>query len=48
VADRFPDLRKIDVDPPLVWTLSIASASPQFTDGAIDALIDTLTRHVQH
>jgi DNA-binding transcriptional LysR family regulator len=48
VADRFPDLRKIDVDPPLVWTLSIASAGPQFTDRAIDALIDTLTRHVEH
>jgi DNA-binding transcriptional LysR family regulator len=48
VADRFPDLRKIDVNPPLVWTLSIASAGPQFTDRAIDALIDTLTRHVEH
>jgi DNA-binding transcriptional LysR family regulator len=48
VADRFPDLRKIDVDPPLVWTLFIASAGPQFTDHAIDALIDTLTRHVEH
>lgn len=48
VAERFPDLRKIDVDPPLVWTMSIASAGPKFTDRTIDALIDTITRHVEH
>jgi len=48
VADRFPDLRKNTLDPPLVWTMSIASAGPQFTSHAIDALIDTITRHVDH
>jgi DNA-binding transcriptional LysR family regulator len=46
VADRFPDLRTIDVDPPLVWTKFIASAGPQFTNRAIDALTDTIARHV--
>jgi DNA-binding transcriptional LysR family regulator len=48
VADRFPDLRKIDVDPPLVWTMFIASVGPQFTNRAIDALADIITRHVDH
>jgi DNA-binding transcriptional LysR family regulator len=46
VADRFPDLRKIDLDPPMVWTMFIASAGPQLTNRAIDALTDTITRHV--
>jgi DNA-binding transcriptional LysR family regulator len=46
VTDRFPDLRKIDSDPPLVWTMFIASAGPQFTNRAIDALTDTIARHV--
>ena len=46
VADRFPDLRTIDVDPPLVWTMFIASAGPQFTNRAIDALTDTIARQL--
>jgi DNA-binding transcriptional LysR family regulator len=46
VADRFPDLRTIDSDPPLVWTMFIASAGPQFTNRVIDALTDTIARHV--
>jgi hypothetical protein len=34
------------LDPPMVWTMFIASAGPQLTNRAIDALTDTITRHV--
>jgi DNA-binding transcriptional LysR family regulator len=42
-ANRFPDLHKIPVRPPLTWTLSIASAAPQYISRAASALADTLT-----
>jgi DNA-binding transcriptional LysR family regulator len=45
VANRFPDLRIITLDPPLTWTLSIASAAP-YTNRATPALADTLISHV--
>ena len=41
-ANRFPDLHKIPVHPPLTWTLSIASAAPQYISRAASALADTL------
>jgi hypothetical protein len=40
-ANRFPDLRRIPVRPPLTWTLSIASAPPQYISRAASALADT-------
>ena len=46
VAARFPDLRTVALTPAMTWTLSIASAAPQNTNRAINALIDTLIRHV--
>src|ERR1700691_5706885 len=46
VADRFPALHKFYLHPPMVWTMFIASAGPQLTNRAIDALTDTITRHV--
>ncbi len=45
-AKRFPDLRTITVAPPLTWTLSIASAAPQYVSRAASALADTLISHV--
>ena len=45
-AKRFPDLRTITVDPPMTWTLSIASAAPQYVSRAASALADTLISHV--
>ena len=42
-ANRFPDLRKIAVSPALTWTLSIASAAPQYISRAASAFADTLT-----
>src|ERR1700756_1799760 len=41
-ANRFPDLRKIAVHPALTWTLSIASAAPQYISRAAGTLADTL------
>jgi DNA-binding transcriptional LysR family regulator len=41
-ANRFPDLRKIPVHPALMWTLSIASAAPQYISRAATTLADTL------
>ena len=41
-ANRFPDLRKIAVSPALTWTLSIASAAPQYISRAAAAFADTL------
>jgi DNA-binding transcriptional LysR family regulator len=46
VANRFPDLCTVPVHPALTWTLSIASAASQHDDLAINALVDTLIRHV--
>jgi DNA-binding transcriptional LysR family regulator len=41
-ANRFPDLHKIPVHPALTWTLSIASAAPQYVSRAATTLADTL------
>ena len=41
-ANRSPDLPKIPVHPPLTWTLSIASAAPQYISRAATTLADTL------
>jgi DNA-binding transcriptional LysR family regulator len=46
VANRFPDLRTVSLHPPITWTLSIAYAASQHASPAINALIDTLIRHV--
>src|SRR6202046_3784739 len=46
VANRFPDLRTVPLRPALTWTLSIASAASQNANPAINALVDTLIRHV--
>ena len=43
-ARRFPDLRTITVDPPLTWTLSIASAAAQYLSRAASALAELLVR----
>jgi DNA-binding transcriptional LysR family regulator len=45
-ANRFPDLRTVPLHPPITWTLSIAYAASQQASPAINALIDTLIRHV--
>jgi DNA-binding transcriptional LysR family regulator len=45
-ANRFPDLHQAPVYPPLTWTLSIASAAPQFISRAAATLADTLIRLV--
>jgi DNA-binding transcriptional LysR family regulator len=47
-ANRFPDLRTVPLNPPLTWTLSLASAAPQTASRAVKALVDTITRHVGH
>jgi DNA-binding transcriptional LysR family regulator len=46
VANRFPDLRAVPLHPSITWTLSIAYAASQQASPAINALIDTLIRHV--
>jgi DNA-binding transcriptional LysR family regulator len=46
-ANRFPDLRVIPLDPPLTWTLYLASAESQTDGGAVKALVDTITRYVK-
>jgi DNA-binding transcriptional LysR family regulator len=46
VANRFPDLRTVALRPAMTWTLSIASAASQNANRAINALVDTLIRHV--
>jgi DNA-binding transcriptional LysR family regulator len=46
VANRFPDLRAVALHPSMTWTLSIAYAASQHASPAINALIDTLVRHV--
>jgi DNA-binding transcriptional LysR family regulator len=45
-ANRFPDLRTVALQPSMTWTLSIAYAASQHASPAINALIDTLIRHV--
>jgi DNA-binding transcriptional LysR family regulator len=46
VANRFPELRVVPLHPSMTWTLSIAYAASQHASPAINALIDTLVRHV--
>jgi len=46
VAHRFPDLRTVPLRPAITWTLSIASAAAQSGNLTINALVDTLMRHV--
>jgi DNA-binding transcriptional LysR family regulator len=46
VARRFPDLRTIELTPAMTWTLSIASSASQDANPALNALIETLLRHV--
>jgi DNA-binding transcriptional LysR family regulator len=46
VASRFPDLRPVRLHPSTTWTLSIAYAASQHDSPAINALIDTMIRHV--
>jgi DNA-binding transcriptional LysR family regulator len=45
-ANRFPDLRTVRLHSSITWTLSIAYATSQRASPAINALIDTLIRHV--
>ncbi|MGV0041607.1 LysR family transcriptional regulator [Mycobacterium colombiense] len=45
-AKRFPDLHAIPLNPALTWTLSLASAAGQKPSRATQALMDTITRHV--
>ncbi|MGV0160294.1 LysR family transcriptional regulator [Mycobacterium colombiense] len=45
-AKRFPDLHAIPLNPALTWTLSLASAAGQAPSRATQALVDTITRHV--
>lgn len=45
-AKRFPDLHAIPLNPALTWTLSLASAAGQKPSRATQALVDTITRHV--
>jgi DNA-binding transcriptional LysR family regulator len=45
-AKRFPDLVTIPLNPPMTWTLSLASAANHAPSRATQALVDTITRHV--
>jgi DNA-binding transcriptional LysR family regulator len=45
-AKRFPDLTTIPLNPPMTWTLSLASAANHAPSRATQALVDTITRHV--
>jgi DNA-binding transcriptional LysR family regulator len=45
-ASRFPDLHVIPLDPPLTWTLYLASAESQ--TGAVKALVDTISHYVDN
>ncbi len=45
-ANRFPELRAVALNPPLTWTLSLASAATQTASRATKALVDTITRHI--
>lgn len=46
-ANRFPELCTVAVNPPLTWTLSLASAATQTASRATKALVDTITRHIE-
>jgi DNA-binding transcriptional LysR family regulator len=46
-ANRFPDLRAIALNPPLTWTLFIATAAPRYTSRATTSLAKTLLHHVE-
>jgi DNA-binding transcriptional LysR family regulator len=46
-ANRFPGLRVIPLDPPLTWTLYLASAESQTDGGPVKALVDTIIRYVE-
>lgn len=45
-AKRFPDLVAIPLNPPMTWTLSLASAANHTPSRATQALVGTITRHV--
>jgi DNA-binding transcriptional LysR family regulator len=45
-ANRFPDLCTVPLNPPMTWTLSLASAAPETASRATKALVDTITRHI--
>jgi len=45
-ANRFPDLCTVPLNPPMTWTLSLASAAPETVSRATKALVETITRHV--
>lgn len=45
-ANRFPDLCTVPLNPPLTWTLSLASAAPETVSRATKALVETITRHI--
>ena len=47
VANRFPDLRTVALRPAMTWTLSIASATSQTENRAVNALVETLVGHVE-
>ena len=47
VANRFPDLRAVPLDPPLTWTLSLAFAAPHYPSLATKALADTIVGHIE-
>jgi DNA-binding transcriptional LysR family regulator len=46
LPSSFPDLRTVPLHPAITWTLSIAYAASRHASPAINALIDTLIRHV--
>jgi DNA-binding transcriptional LysR family regulator len=45
-ANRFPDLCTVPLNPPMTWTLSLASAAPETVSRATKALVETITRHI--
>jgi DNA-binding transcriptional LysR family regulator len=47
-ANRFPDLRAVPLNPPLTWTLCLASSAAKTPGRAVKALVDTITRHIDH
>jgi DNA-binding transcriptional LysR family regulator len=47
-ANRFPDLDTVPLNPPMTWTLSLASAAPETVSRATKALVETITRHIDH
>jgi DNA-binding transcriptional LysR family regulator len=47
-ANRFPDLRAVPLNPPMTWTLSLASAAPENVSRATKALVETITRHIDN